>query len=493
MKNWFTLLIIALYVSTAFAQESVSRKPLPITPQRMKVDLKHPAPSKRPSNNSVIRSLPNACDTMDMLDFNTYSQVGYADIGVNGQTLDFQGSWNATQPQPYGTEITSYIDVNHQYLLSYAGAAFDTLAFQDYVNNVLFGYPQASSTIYLDSIGVFMGIYGDTVVTDGIMAHDSLLFSIYPIVGHLISSTPDTVVVLSGYAGLGDFFTGAGYLGYHQVGVNQQFNKGEGFFINVTYIAKDTSSHCTISYTFPDSCGITADAAYPPNLITSEYLGNNQDIGSTFFGQIQGANNVYNGSNAASAYSISGAPDDCTFVFYQNFEILPIINVCVDYGTTITATPAGGCPGTNVNLTAAIYGSTAASTDYVPNEIWSGNLMNYINTAFTFLNNSNFTYTWAGSPATLSTTSSSTTSFTMPNTGNDTVSLTAFDGTNNASASLVIKNDAITLAVNGTQPFQLVCGGSLNVATADHGYTTRATYLWKGLNLDTTWRFGFKT
>jgi hypothetical protein len=129
------------------------------------------------------------CDTVDALDYSTYNEI------VAGQLqISYNGSWNSTNPTSIAAdEITSRdSDINihsaDQQYVSYATAAFDTLAFSSFTNTSLYSMSLAGSSISFDSMGLFIGIYGDTVSSHNIMANDSVVFKIYTITHGSVSA-----------------------------------------------------------------------------------------------------------------------------------------------------------------------------------------------------------------------------------------------------------------------------------------------------------------
>ncbi|MDB5284834.1 MAG: hypothetical protein JWO06_3909, partial [Bacteroidota bacterium] len=167
MKKLFTLFGMLLMLST-FAQnalEHVTNQKYYAAPNSGRPNAKHG------SVNSTSRSGIAVCDTSDVLDYSTYNEYFAGQVG-----LTFHGSWNTQSPQPYAQELTSFIDTasanNSDF--SYAMVAFDSIAFADITNNATQFYPLSASTIYVDSLGMFVGIWGDTSA-NGKMLHDSVV------------------------------------------------------------------------------------------------------------------------------------------------------------------------------------------------------------------------------------------------------------------------------------------------------------------------------
>ncbi len=354
--------------------------------------------------------------------------------------------------------------------------AFDTLVFQDYPNQQLYQYPLKSSTVTLEGIQFFYAFDADTVAADGKIANDSLIFSIFSITNGVVGSTPVTTVVEGGDS-LAAFYTGATSVGVGAVPVTPyQFAQGEGFFILVQYLNKDTSTHFSLAFTFLDSCGLVsyqggsyllADAS--PLYNGTSYLGN---PGMSFFGVIQPGT----GSGAATVadwnnfYGIqSGVPTVCSLVPNQNWAILPIIDVCQDYSAQIQASAASACPGATISLTGSVTGSPSTVTVITPNTLTSGGSAITDSLHYGNANNVNLNYVWSSTGGTLNNANSGTPTLTMPSSGNVTVTMSVSDGVSDTSATIVISSSPINLSVTNTpQPVQLACGGNVTLHTASY-------------------------
>jgi PKD repeat protein len=283
------------------------------------------------------------CDTVDALDYSTYNEI------VAGQLqISYNGSWNSTNPTSIAAdEITSRdSDINihsaDQQYVSYATAAFDTLAISSYTNTSLYSMSLAGSSISFDSMGLFIGIYGDTVSSHNIMANDSVVFKIYTITHGSVSATLDTSISFIGYAGLAPFFVGPQELHYASIQVGRQFAQGQGFAVRMEYYRADTSSHCILSYSYADSCqqvviqGQTfTSPAYPSPFIGTAAIGNNP--GSSFYGEIDSLTPTTAGVSEVSNaeyYNLTsyGIGINCSFVYVQNWEMIPYVTITSSLG-----------------------------------------------------------------------------------------------------------------------------------------------------------------
>ncbi|HLP52901.1 MAG TPA: T9SS type A sorting domain-containing protein [Chitinophagales bacterium] len=309
--------------------------------------------SPRPVHHGLSESRGGlVCDELLLLDYNLHNEVEAANATP---PLTFNGSWY-TGTAINIQEITPFADANHFTDYTFAATRFDSLVFADLGTGTVVGVPRADKTISLDSLGMFVAIWGDTVAANGKMTNDSLLFRIYSITGTTVSAQPVKTVVFSGYNGLSQFFNGQGFIGYSQIGINQQFTLGQGFAVRMDYRGKDTSSHCFLSYTYADSCGTITfqgsqfdSPAYPSPF-----------AGSSSWGSI-GQTGTVTPQNSGFAYNLPGVPENCSYLYTQNWEFLPIITICSTGVSTPLATVIT-TPATNVvSTTATLNGSVNAN------------------------------------------------------------------------------------------------------------------------------------
>ncbi len=371
-----------------------------------------PKPSQiHHSSSSPFRS---TCDTTLVLDYSTYNEVVAASSNLN-----FNGSWNSANPIIQAMEITPFVDVAHIGSYTYAAGIWDSLAFANLGTGQTSYYPLSATTVYLDSLGMFIGIWGDTVHAHNKMANDSLVFTVYSVANNSLSQIKK--VVFSGYTGLSQFFNSPNILGFVPIAIHQQFNQGEGFAVRLDYLAKDTSSHLSLSYTYADSCGTVyingnpyPSPAYPSPFAACDLYGNIDHNQAGTGATVYDANNSY-------AYMGQGFPDNCSFVYTQNWEFLPILNLCVAYGAQIQASSTSWCNGSTVELDAFVYGT----------------------------NSSNITYRWSASGGGVITDSTSATTSIIQNSNiNTTVTLTVNDGTGPVTNSIVLTSCNLPLQIS---------------------------------------------
>ena len=387
MKNLFTLFLVAI-TALSFAQQQDINKTR-ITPKQFKVMPNSARPVLHRSVASPSRT-SGACDTVDILDQSTYNEVV-----ANNLQISFHGSWNGATPAPYANEInSSFITINNadNGVLSYVMTGFDSLAFADYNNSTVYSKAIGSSTVSLDSLGIFMGISADDTSVTGGLAGDSLVFNIYPINNGTITLTPAVTKTFAGHDALAPFVTGTSpdLLRYCQIQVNHQFAQGQGFAVRMDFYSSDTSSHCLMSYSYADSCqqivyqGNTyASPAYPSPFINSSKISGNR-FGNTYYGEIDSTTpstaTVTDISNGAYYINIPGIPSACNKLYIENWEFLPFVTVTSTLGITINGSnPLQlACPATSHAITVAKTGDLANAV-----YSWSSNVTGSHSTANT--------------------------------------------------------------------------------------------------------------
>lgn len=303
--------------------------------------------------------------------FMDYNRVDEITATNNG--LSFYGSWYATNIQPYANELSSFVTIpsSDQGYMSYAAVAFDTISYYDGNSSSIVTKPLSTSTLTLDSITAFCGLWGDSTK----MANDSLLFKIYAINSGVIATTPVKTLVFKGFNQLRPFYVPApNYLLPVTVPASQQFTQGQGFAIRMDYRNKDTSSHFTLGYSFADSCNTVIlggnsflSPAYPSVFQGSSYWGEIDSVAPTS-ASVRDIDNTY--AYDLSAYNI---PATCSFVYPQNFEIVPTVKICYQAQSS-TCTPATGTTGltpdaSNVNCISQGSSFSQTYTLVVPSSI----------------------------------------------------------------------------------------------------------------------------
>jgi hypothetical protein len=444
MKKLFTLAILG---SIAFFNAFGQNAQLPNTSRSKSFPIIKDAKYYQTLNriNSFTRggaSRAAVCDTGYILDLSLFDYL----YRTTQQQLNYSGSWYETNPQILATEISRFVDTAHAFNNTYVTVLFDSLAF---VGGTLqapqFDYiPLSLSTVYIDSVELRYGLSGDSTYNN----NDSLIFKIQKIQSNALVTVAQRSVVGQD---LKQFFTGEFVRGA-AFPINYQLNQGEAFGIRVEFKGADTSRHFFLTYGFADSCGsITfqnqtfASPAQPSIFAVNNYFGQIQANGAT--ATVQDANNGF-------AYNIPNTPVNCTFVYEQNYDIIPYLNICNDFSAvvaTVAPSTTQGCPGATINLEGKVYGITAAQAP-------------------------NVTFAWATSSGTLTSNSGQTTSLVLGNS-NATVTLTVSDGTNTTTATLTITSNGITATFSNPNQ-TLACGGSLTLAPTTSGVITGRTYAW---------------
>ncbi len=409
MRKLYTLVLVFSSAAMAFGQ------------WRQPTLIEHPTYINhlhfdRPLNSATGLS---PCDSNDLLDYSWYTEVisllqGAAATSVYG----FNGV-GPTNPI-YINLLTSFVTQASANLgaITYAGMAFDTLAFQDFPNKRTYGYPLSNSSITLNGLIYAYQYYADTVASDGLITNDSLVFSFYAINNSFglgtIDSTPAGQVVMAGDS-LAKLYTGSSVYGFASIPANVSFAQGQGFYVRVEYLNKDTSTHFSIATTFIDSCGIASYVYNGQNIRivaadespltpfiedpNDTIFGGPQYGGLTFFGAVVGDNTIYNENNEWGYQGIGLVPDPpyvCSYTSQQHFALLPIVNVCTGFAAQVVASPLVSCPGGTVNLAAVVAGSPA-TTVVTPNTLLLGGapINNILHIAVG--DTAGLTYTWSAS------------------------------------------------------------------------------------------------
>ena len=428
MKKLFTLFVGLLAASAMFAQGALLNQP-----RQFLVEANSQKPTHGLRNFSSTSRSAGSCDTLQ-LDYSSYYELWANTLG-----LTFNGSLTGGNSLQ-ANEVTSFVDTAHGFYDNYIKSVFDTLSYVD-VNNEPAFLPLSASTIKLDSLGMEIGISGDSTK----MQNDSLVFTIYKRVG-TIETTVKTVVI-SGPSWFENFYVDPGYLHYAQVGIDYQFNQGEGFAIRMDYLAKDTSSHCLFAYTYADSCGTVTvqgqnftSPAFTPPFGKISYSGEIIPNGAT--AAVSAANNT-------QTYNLPGVPVTCKYAYEQVYDFFPILSVCLDYGTTIVPAQQASCPRSVVDVSSIVYGTQSQ----------------------------NITYTWSAINGTITSNGNSTTSVVMGDSLNVSVILNINDGANTTADTVVILNKAIHVHFS-SPTFTIACGGSGTLIPLTSGNQTGIVYTW---------------
>jgi hypothetical protein len=448
MKKLFTLAILgSIAFFNAFGQNAHlpnttrSKSVTPIKDDRYYQRLDRLNSIAR-SGNSASRA--TVCDTGYILDLSLFDYV----YRTSQQQLNYTGSWYEQTPQIFANEITRFVDTANALNNTYVTVLFDSLAFVGgSLQSPTFDYiPLSLSTVYIDSVELRYGLSGDSSNYNN---NDSLIFKIQKVQSSALVTVAQRSVVGQD---LLPYYTGGSSVRAGVFPINYQLNQGDAFAIRVEFKGADTSRHFFLTYGFADSCGtITfqgqtlASPAIPSIFAVNNYFGQIRANGAT--ATVQNANNGF-------AYQIPNTPVNCTFVYDQNYDIIPYLNICNDFSAvvaTVAPSTAQGCPGATINLEGKVYGITAAQAP-------------------------NVTFAWATSSGTLTANSGQTTSLVLGNS-NATVTLTVSDGTNTTTSTLTITSNGITASFSNPNQ-TLACGGSLTLAPTTGGVITGRTYNW---------------
>jgi hypothetical protein len=219
------------------------------------------------------------------------------------------------------------------------------------------------------------------------------------------------------------------------VPVGYTFNKGERFFVAVSYDA-DTASDFSVGCAFADSCQSNQLLLRRSTLPGRSWYYVN-------FGSQSGWDN--------GTLSVPTMPVSCRYWLWQNWQIIPLVRANVDFGVSAKASKNNICPGDQITLTANGFGSNDIS------------------------------YQWFTSRGTLSTPNDKETNLTTDST--TTVFVVATDNTTNAkdTARLTINYRGINISINGGQPVQINCGQKGTLTATLTGFTSgQRTFVWRG-------------
>lgn len=387
----------------------------------------------RPSNRGE-RAPSVVCDTDLFMDYSSYSEVE-----AERQHLNYNGSWEDTTNHLglYLQAMTNYITIasGDSGYISYAGLVFDSLLFANPIDTQSTYIPLATSTVYFDSLGVFEALNGDTTH----MANDSLIFLVYSLTNGTFSTNPVKSLVYKGWPTLRQFYAPTGYVNYVQVPIHYQLTQGQGFAVIMEYHNHRVTNRMNLAYSYPDSCGTVVygghtypSPAYPPVL-----------AGNDFYGSISfDTAGVVDYFDNTAGYFSDGFAQNCSFVYTQNWALMPLITVCFsETPPVVSVTP------TNVNCFGQSTGSASANA--------SGG-------------NGTFTYAWSNSAttATISNVPAGTYYVTVTSNGQSVIDTVTITG----------PSAALTAAPAATATG---CGAASGTATANAGGgTTGYTYVW---------------
>jgi hypothetical protein len=444
MKKLFTLALVGVFaVAGLQAQNKTDFPTKSVRTFPVKKDANYYQMLQKYSNLSSRASRATVCDSSLELDFGLYDFL----YQTSQKSLNYNGSWFEASPSIRANELTSFVDTFNAFNVNFVTQVFDSLAFVGGTQAApVFDYiPLSKATVYLDSVIIGYGLDADTATLN---VGDSLKFTVQKLVGNTLTTVKNVAIVGQD---LKDYVTGDFVNRGTAFGINYQFAQGDIFAIRVQWKGADTSRHFFLTYSYADSCGTVTfngqnftSPAYPSTFIGSMLAGEIRASGATA--------SVSNYSNTFG-YNIPGVPANCTFVYDQNYDIIPLVHICTDYSASIAKSSATGCPGSTIDLEAKTFGITAAQAP-------------------------NLTYTWsvAGTGATLTGTSGSTTSVVL-GTGNATVYLTVAEGANLTYDTTVITSNGITATFSNPNP-SLACGATLTLAPTTAGVQTGRTYVW---------------
>ncbi len=407
MKKFITILCLGLCTVNILTAQKASvylPKPAKTFPVLKNVDY-YEMVSK--FNNSLpSRASRSACDRFE-LDLGLYDYL----FKTKQTTLNYTGSWFEANPIIMANGITPFVDTLNINNLTYVKVVYDSIVkLSDIISTPLFSYiPISLATVYIDS--VILG-YALDVDSNKLTNTDSLNITVQKKQGSTFLNVKKVAVVGSS---LKPYITGGFVNRAKSTFIGCQLNKGDIFSIQVEWKTLDTAKRFYLTYSYGDSCGtITfngqqfSSPAYP-----SVFKGKN------YFGEILADSlglSVLDTTNAAT-YIIPSTPINCSYVYYQNHDIVPLITICTDPLLKIAYSKTSACKGHAISLSAFVFGFDSTQLQ-------------------------NLQYTWTTSSGSLTINSGSNTSLIMGST-DATIYLTATDGATSYIDSLHLFLDTL--------------------------------------------------
>src|ERR1043165_732801 len=367
--------------------------------------------------------------------------------------LDYDGN-DQQYSTDNGYDYSGYLwGINKKYSntdnlhLDYAATYFDTLQYLD-ANNAITFIPLAQATLTLDSF-VIAFIHTNTTGNN-----DSIHFTVFRTDQAVVTgygtpaatfTTPilwDTLIVTNATIPLNTTnYTFATFA------PNLSLPQGKAFGIRADFVG-DTANKFNVVAGYRDQCAAACaaeisvagnNAAYYLNLTT----GAGQNLSGYFENDGQGA--IYYDCDQSSGFTDGG----CENFEIQNFWMFAYTTASVNYGAVITADSTRGCPGATLTLNANAFGSAAG----------------------------NYTYSWATTSGTLTSTSDQQVGLVIA--GNATVTVTVTDGNNlTTTATIAVTSRGINVNITNANPLTINCGSSATITTQISGTTQGKNYTW---------------
>lgn len=339
----------------------------------------------------------------------------------------------------YAEEINERFDSSQFLTARTVGVLFDTIIVQDpntgdYTKSI----PFSKATLTVDTVFIIYN-FGKVPANP---TNDNLTINIYKFPftlsnsGGYNSTITSTPVFTKSYtdSALLKLVTGATALNILRVPVGYTFNKGERFFVSVSYDA-DTASSFAVGCAFADSCNDNQ------LLLRRSTLPGR----SWYYANLSANSGWDNGT-----LSVASMPVSCRYWLWQNWQIIPLVRADVDFGVSAKASKTIACPGDQVTLTANGFGS---------NDI---------------------TYEWFTSRGTLSTPNDKETTLTTDSTTSVFVVATDVNSGTKDTSRLTITFRGINISINGGNPVQINCGSKGTLTATLTGFTAgQRTFVWK--------------
>lgn len=425
MRKLFTLFCLVATVSATIAQTNYRAMDASLNGK-----LK-PAPYA--TKPTFHQSTNRAATTQILLDYDGNDQQYSTDNGY-----DYTG---------YLWGVNSRFGNTDNLNLDYAAVYYDTLQYLD-GNNALTFIPLASSTVTLDS---FVVAFVHEHTTNN---NDTIRFTVFNTSAATVTNygapnsvftTPslwDTVIVTNTTIPLNTTnYTFATFA----PGIT--LPQGKSFGIRIDF-AGDTANKFNIVAGYRDQCAAAcaAEIAVAGNN-SAYYLNLTTQTGTNLSGYFENnSGGIYYDCDQSGGFTVGG----CENFYIQNIWTFAYASVSSNYGAVIVADSLKGCPGATLNLTANAFGS----------------------------NDAPFTYNWATSSGTLTSTGDQQVGLVIGST-NATVTVTVTDANNQTtSATATVSSKGINLSITNSDPLTLNCGGNATVTTQISGTTTGKNYTW---------------
>lgn len=361
--------------------------------------------------------------------------------------LDYDGLDEAYTVISGGDYARYAWDLNRRYAptdvftMKYCAVIFDSLVYLDQAQNQVF-IPRSQASFNLDSLDIIFAHTNTTSTNDTITItvfnRASMQVSGVGTAQGTITATTlwDTTIVTNASLAAG------GNYSVLSMYPDLAFATGQTFGVRVDF-AGDTANKFQLAIGSRDDCaGDCLSAPSAAGFNTLAFLNWDAQFPNTGLY----TNQIFFDCNQTGTYEATA----CENIFLQNASFIPYLTLNVNYGAVITADSLRGCPGGILTLNANAFGSDAP----------------------------NYTYSWATTSGTLTSTGDQSVDFVVGN-NNATVTVTVTDGNNQTTvATATIQSRGVNVNFTAQSPVDLTCGSTLTLVTQLSGFTTGKFYTW---------------